>query len=741
MRNHLRFDLLLCAGLSAALLARAESSSFEFEAVSPKDYTAAYLGNGAIGQATSALGIAASRCFLAGVYDETPEDVPRIASAPAWNEIGVSNGVHWLNTEADSPPIEGYRQTLDMYDGVLRTHYVWAQDHRKIAIRAIEFVSRDRRDSAAARVTITPEFSGKIKIRLGLHNWPAPRRYALAKIEQLDPTAQKDQRLIWYPGVLQIGNVSGQTANGNALVWLLGRAPGTHVAVGEAIAAQWNSATAATTHKEAAGEIAELTLPAKPGASYTITLFAAFVTSGAAHQEDAARRTADELRKQGWDALLERHTAAWRQLWASDILVEGDPALQRTIHSMLFYLLGSVRKDLDISTAPMGLSSAGYYGHIFWDADTFLFPPLLILHPELARPMVAFRSRTREAARRNAKSNGFAGAMYPWEAGPDGAEATPRFAVQNAKYENHINGDVALAAWQYWLATGDRQWLEHDCWPILRDTADFWASRVSYNASAKRYEIGKVVAVNESLIGVDNDAWTNAIAKKNLELAMAAARAVNQTPNAKWQEIADAMYVPESDSSLLWFPLGMRFSRELTRRAIDSMLHLIRRGETGAMMGGQFYPILAAQLGDRRSIGAMLSPLSTPYLRPPFQVIAETPQNQNTNFITGAGAFLQQFLFGYSGLRLTRNGLEQQFPSVLPPGISKLTLKNITVRGKRETLVFTNSARREHSPPQVRHNHSVAVVAQTAPHVSNSFTEPRPQGSVYNDLAQRTHSN
>src|SRR6185437_16990911 len=288
---------------------------------------------------------------------------------------------------------------------------------------------------------------------------------------------------------------------------------------------------------------------AKPGRSYTITLYAALLTSGArAHREEAARRIAAELRRQGWDALLSRHTAAWRRLWTSDILVEGNPALQRTIHSMLFYLLGSVRKDLDTSTAPMGLSSAGYYGHIFWDADTFLFPPLLILHPDLARPMVAFRSRTREAARKNAQANGFQGAMYPWETGPDGAESTPRFAGQNARYENHLNGDVALAAWQYWLATGDRQWLQQDCWPILRDTADFWVSRVSYNAKQKRYEIGNVVAVNESLIGVKNDAWTNAIAKKNLELATAAAQLVHEQANPKWEQIAAAMYVPESDS-------------------------------------------------------------------------------------------------------------------------------------------------------------------------------------------------
>ena len=86
-------------------------------------------------------------------------------------------------------------------------------------------------------------------------------------------------------------------------------------------------------------------------------------------------------------------------------------------------------------------------------------------------------------------------------------------------------------------------------------------------------------------------------------------------------------------------------------------------------------------------MGEMLGPLSTAYLRPPFQVIAETPDNRNTNFITGAGAFLQQFVFGYSGLRLTQNGLEKRFDSVLPPQVQKLTLRNIVVRGKRVTVV------------------------------------------------------
>jgi trehalose/maltose hydrolase-like predicted phosphorylase len=263
-----------------------------------------------------------------------------------------------------------------------------------------------------------------------------------------------------------------------------------------------------------------------------------------------------------------------------------------------------------------------------------------------------------------------------------------RFAAQNASSENHVNGDVALASWQYWLASGDRNWLQRDAWPILRDTADFWVSRTTYNAQRGRYEVGNVVAVNESEIGVSNDPYTNAVAKKNVELAIAAAHELHIEPHPKWRDLAEKMYVPDSDSSLLWYPLDRAYSPQQTRRAVQAMLSRVKQGRAGAMMGTEFYPILAAQLGDRAEIGMLLDPLSIPFLRPPFQVIAETPSNQNTNFITGAGAYLQQFVFGYSGLRLSDQGLERKFPPTLPPGVRRLTLKNITVRGERQTLTF-----------------------------------------------------
>jgi trehalose/maltose hydrolase-like predicted phosphorylase len=103
--------------------------------------------------------------------------------------------------------------------------------------------------------------------------------------------------------------------------------------------------------------------------------------------------------------------AEWHRLWETDIVVEAAPEFQRLIHSMLFYLLSSARGGVEYSIPPMGLSTAGYYGHIFWDADTYMFPTLMVLHPEMARPIVMFRYQTLEAAEANARLNGWKGAV------------------------------------------------------------------------------------------------------------------------------------------------------------------------------------------------------------------------------------------------------------------------------------------------------------------------------------------
>jgi len=309
---------------------------------------------------------------------------------------------------------------------------------------------------------------------------------------------------------------------------------------------------------------------------------------------------------------------------------------------------------------------------------------LMALHPELAKSLVMFRYRALDAARRNAKQNGRLGAMYPWESGPDGTETTPRFAYQNALYENHVNADVALAAWQYFLATGDREWLASYGYPIIHDTADFWTSRVTYNKDKNRYEIHGVVSVDESKIGVTDDPYTNAAAKKNLELAGSAAKTLGKPPNPKWADIAQKLYIPRKDLVLLDYPLELAMSDQEKQALVDQSLKESTGRQEGVMMEVEFRPIPAVELREKSVLQMLLDNTYRPYVRPPFNVLPETPTNNNINFITGAGAFLQQFIFGYAGLRFSADaGLSRKYTPMLPERISQMVLHNVSVRGKR----------------------------------------------------------
>ena len=136
---------------------------------------------------------------------------------------------------------------------------------------------------------------------------------------------------------------------------------------------------------------------------------------------------------------------------------------------MLFYLLCSADSGTGMGIPPMGLSSGGYYGHIFWDSDTWMFPSLLVTHPDVAHSLVAFRDRTLGAARKRTRGRTASAApCTPGRRTSAGWRRRRASPSQNASSEIHVTGDVALAQWQYYLATGDSAWLARDGFPVLR---------------------------------------------------------------------------------------------------------------------------------------------------------------------------------------------------------------------------------------------------------------------------------
>ncbi|HUF12264.1 MAG TPA: hypothetical protein VMN78_04120 [Longimicrobiales bacterium] len=698
----------IAAGLLVALLAPAAAGAQADEWLRSTTAPAsvpAYLGNGRFSLAGSPLGTEPAPSFVAGVFERGADDIPRITALPAWNEIDIDVGNGWLNRMSPQPELGSYRQTLDIARGVLETHYTSGTGTAATDVTVRAYVSRADSLIGVVELALTPHAAGPIRLRFPLRAWPEPRRMPLARLERL-PEGMSN-RVTWYPGhVAPIDRDVEIRADGARLL-LTGRIAGSPLEVAEAAVVLWPAdlrRRVVQRHIDADEAAVELRFDAEAGRTYLFhkLVAVAALESGAAA---VARAAAEAATAAGPARLLAEHVRAWNELWRTDIVIEGDAELQRVARSMLYHLLSSVREGQDHSVGPMGLSSGGYYGHVFWDADTWIFPPLLVLHPELARSIVRFRARTLPAALENARLNGFRGAMYPWEAGGAGEETTPRFAWQNALKEIHVNGDVALAQWQYFQATGDTAFLREHGYPVLRATAEFWMSRVRRNERGG-FDIPDVVSVAEDEIGVANETYTNAVARLNLELAARAAELLGEPVDRAWHDVAARIVIPFDSAghyhptyegapretlgsvvTLLSYPLRVPMSDTAKANNLRHAIAGMARHGRGAMMTTTLYAVLAAELGDRALMDELVPQSWQGYVHPPFDVLSETPDNDAYNFITGAGGFLHQVLFGWTGLRLGDEGLEAVYPPLLPSGVQRLELRNLSVHGRQVDVV------------------------------------------------------
>jgi trehalose/maltose hydrolase-like predicted phosphorylase len=486
----------------------AQDSSFIFITKNLSNYTPASLGNGYFSIESSLSGTRQTGSYMVWVYDHGAHDVPRIARLPAWNEINYFDGINWLNNEKiNSSKFQDYKQTLDMYDGLLKTEYFWQDNSRYTSVKTETFISRRNKNLAAVKFQITPGFTGIIKIIFPVKDWKAPQRKPYAVLKKIAPNPPGAYPAEWYPGYMKFETRNSDTTKN--MFWIISKTAGRPAFVAEAANIDFNPEIQNKTVRiiNIKDEIGlEIKFKAAANKSYTFYKYISAVSShDAGNYLELAKEISLKAKKDGYVRIFNRSKEAWNDLWKTDIIIKGNPQMQKTVHSMMFYLYCSIRPGTDFSIPPMGIANDGYYGHIFWDADTFMFPALLLMHPDMAESMVNFRFKSLEAAKANAKLNGFKGAMYPWESDETGNESTPGFACQNALHENHVTGDVALAQWQYYLATGNKQWLADTGYSVIKETADFWTSRVSFNKKKDRYEIKNIVSVDEGKVGINND--------------------------------------------------------------------------------------------------------------------------------------------------------------------------------------------------------------------------------------------
>lgn len=638
-------------------------SPWTITAVNPLEgsYFGETVSNGILGLKSSRLPLINDGVMLANTYDrDAKENIDTYFDNIKFLNLGLAVDGETIGSEG----LSSYTQTLDMQHACMSSHFTFKD---KIEVEVRLYALRQLPYNALSDVTIMPLQD----IRLTVSNRPTVP-------DNLNNVHYSYKKMAKKRGTIFLFTVEAQ-----------GRKESLHVASATSFVFD-NRAYPSVQYDSVAHESA-FSVDLKKGTPYHFALVGSLLSTC---QTPNPRNEADRLTilatLSGSAELIANHENSWKSLWENDIIIEGDPMAQQDIHSMLYHLYSNVREDSHLSIPPMGLTGPGYHGHIFWDADIWMMPALLLLHPELAKSLIDFRIDHLESARLNAFEHGYKGAMYPWESSSSGMEETPTWALTGI-FEHHITGCVALAAWQYYCVTGDTAWLREKAYPLISAAADFWVSRTSTDADGSLH-IKNVCCADEYATKVDDNAFTNAVAMLTAQVAVKAANIVGEKAHEEWQTLIGALpikkmsngviseyegykgeKIKQADVNLLAYPLKWVTDKEQILRDLSYYSAKVPKENTPAMTESIF-ALLYSRLGDADEAWKYFRQSYTENKKPPFGVLAECKGGTNPYFLTGAGGVVQAVIMGFAGYDITDEGV-RRINSVKPKAWKSLKVK------------------------------------------------------------------
>lgn len=273
----------------------------------------------------------------------------------------------------------------------------------------------------------------------------------------------------------------------------------------------------------------------------------------------AAMRTglaelSETVSTQSYEDLRQAHVDGWAKRWQlSDVLIDGDDAAQQGIRFNLFQLFSTYYgEDKRLNLGPKGFTGEKYGGATYWDTEAFGVPFYLSLaKPEVTENLLEYRYDQLAGAFHNAKMQGLAGALYPMVTF-NGIECHNEWEITFE--EIHRNGSIAYAIFNYTRYTGDETYLKTKGIDVLTGISRFWADRVHFSERKQQYMIHGVTGPNEYENNVNNNWYTNFMARWTLEYTLASLKKVDAAKRAalqitdaelaKWQNIVDRMYFP-----------------------------------------------------------------------------------------------------------------------------------------------------------------------------------------------------
>ncbi len=413
-----------------------------------------------------------------------------------------------------------------------------------------------------------------------------------------------------------------------------------------------------------------------------------------------------------YDEIAKAAAAAWKRRWTSDIEIDGPAEDQQAVRSFLFYLRASIAPGARRAIAPMALSSDIYGGHVFWDADIWTFPALMLTDPDLAREIPNYRLDRMSAAIKNAddwlragaptgsgkakpRRNVFGlAAKFPWESSVSGLETVPG----PSRFEDHITGSV------FWgLSQAARLGLADPgkiAERAVNAGASFYDLRSELDPSGDGLiELKGTMSPDENHIG-DNDLYTNL-------LAMWLGNHRKWRPQTyKLPKDATSFLTYDDDpvrgykqaaAVLACYPLQYPPAEAQTRTMLERFAP--KTNANGPAMTDSIHGLLWARIGEpERGYDAWRKGW-VDFTRHPLLTFSEKRNVARTYFATGAGGSLQTVLYGFAGLRLDYRKADGAFwsrpladgamlsvkPS-LPKAWKRVRLKGLTLPDGRYTF-------------------------------------------------------
>ncbi|SHO51257.1 glycosyl hydrolase family 65 protein [Anaerocolumna xylanovorans] len=477
---------------------------------------------------------------LSGIYDQVGNGWREPLNAPN----GLFTRILAAGEEYALPEKEclSHKMTLDFRHGIFHRETAFQTVKGKVLLETQRFASMDEKHLICLKVKITPSFDGSLEVLTGIDGD------------------------VWDINGPHYDKV--ETGTEEEVICALGI---THENKDEVVVCEsFDAAFAAEEVTESAGRkiVRHLKLTVKAGEEYTFYKYISVYTSKDLQgYKEEAKALAVQAKSKGYESLYAKHCSKWEEVWnVSEVLIEGDDEAMESLNYSLYHLHSiAPRHSKSLSIAARGLSGQTYKGAVFWDTEMFMLDFFLFTEPEVAKTLLKYRIDTLEGAKKKAKGYGFNGAFYAWESQEGGFDACSDYNVTDVftgrpmrtyfkDKQIHISAAVAYGIMRYVQFTGKDDLLKEGGAEVIIECAKFYYSLLVKRVNKDCYELWDVIGPDEYHERVNNNAYTNRMAKLTFDSAVNILENYTEQDSVLYKELynkfkdaAEHLYIPSPD--------------------------------------------------------------------------------------------------------------------------------------------------------------------------------------------------